>query len=78
MAGDMDFAASLLNPEGGSSECGTPGAESGEQTPISPEQTPTDSGAQTPLSPDDPPPNVGAGGAEGGGGGVGTKQLCRI
>eukprot|EP00964_Phaeocystis_antarctica_P060826 scaffold36301_cov57-Phaeocystis_antarctica.AAC.2 len=74
MAGDMDFAASLLNPEGGS----TPGAESGEQTPISPEQTPTDSGAQTPLQPDEPPPNVGAGGAEGGGGGGGTKQLCRI
>ena len=78
MAGDMDFAASLLNPEGGSSEGGTPGAESGEQTPISPKQTPTDSGAQTPLSPDGPPPNVGAGGAEGGGGGGGTKQLCRI
>lgn len=73
MAGDMDFAASLLNPEGG-----TPGADSGEQTPISPEQTPTDSGAQTPLQPDEPPPNVGAGGAEGGGGGGGTKQLCRI
>jgi len=80
--GDMDFAASLLSPEGGS----TPGADSGEQTPISPgeqtpispEQTPTDSGAQTPLLPDEPPPNVGAGGAEGGGGGGGTKQLCRI
>jgi hypothetical protein len=35
-----------------------------------------DSGAQTPLQPDEEPPNVGAGGAEGGGGG--TKQLCRI
>ena len=74
MAGDMEFAASLLNPEGG-----TPGADSGEQTPVSPEQSPMDSGAQTPLQPDEEPPtppNVGAGGAEGGAGG--TKQLCRI
>ena len=74
MAGDMEFAASLLNPEGG-----TPGADSGEQTPVSLEQSPMDSGAQTPLQPDEEPPtppNVGAGGAEGGAGG--TKQLCRI
>lgn len=71
MAGDMEFAASLLSPEGG-----TPGADSGEQTPVLPEQSPMDSGAQTPLQPDEEPPNVGAGGAEGGGGG--TKQLCRI
>ena len=73
----MEFAASLLNPEGG-----TPGADSGEQTPVSPEQSPMDSGAQTPQQPDDEPPtppNVGAGGAEGGAGGAGgTKQLCRI
>lgn len=74
--GDMDFAASFLNP--GASGTGTP--TSGAQTPLSddpplPESLP-ESGAQTPF--DEAPPNVGAGGAEGGGGGGGTKQLCRI
>jgi hypothetical protein len=64
--GDMDFAASLLNPG-----TDTPAAE----TPTSQDMG---SGMTTPQLPfDEPPPNVGAGGAEGGTG-LNAKQLCRI